>query len=280
MTRTSLAGRCAIVPESRELDLFSSMIARHGAQVIRCPLVSVSRLSDHSQVDAWLERLLAGTIKLIAFYTGEGVLRLVDRADELGRRNDVVEALARTYKIARGPKPGSALRKFDLKVEAVTPQPTTDGLLDLLATMDLTGRTVGVQLYPDAPVERLQQAIEGGGGDWDPVLPYDYAAENADDEVASAIERMANNEVDLIAFTSQLQVHRLSEVAAKRGMVAQLDRAFAATTIAAIGPITADAVERAGGIVAIQPRSNFHMKPLVAEIVRQLGKIRPGDFSA
>jgi len=35
--------------------------------------------------------------------------------------------------------------------------------------------------------------------------------------------------------------------------------------------LTADAVNQAGGQTAIQPSNNFHLKPLVAEIVRTLG---------
>jgi uroporphyrinogen-III synthase len=53
-------------------------------------------------------------------------------------------------------------------------------------------------------------------------------------------------------------------------LTTELARAFDKTKIAAVGPLAADAVTQAGGRTAIQPQNNFHLKPLVAEIVRAL----------
>ena len=39
------------------------------------------------------------------------------------------------------------------------------------------------------------------------------------------------------------------------------------TKIAAVGPVVARAIEEAGGHVSIAPSNNFHMKPLVNEII-------------
>lgn len=274
MTDQPLSGRCVIVPESRELDLFSSMLTRQGAAVIRCPLVRIRALTDFAALDAWSERLIAGGHDLLAFYTGEGVMRIADRAEELGRRDELVAALARPLKLARGPKPVSALRRLGLATDAVTREPTTGGLIDLLGTLELGGQTVAVQLYPGAPDERLGRAIRERGGEFDPVLPYSYASDESDDEVATAIHRMAEGSIDLIAFTSKLQIHRLIDVAERRGIRSVLDKALAATAIAAIGPVTAQALAEAGGKVAISPEVSFHLKPLVAKIVRELGSAR------
>lgn len=274
MTNDSLSGRSIIIPESREFDLFSSMIGRHGATVIRCPLVRIRVLSEFAALDAWSERLVAGQHDLLAFYTGEGVTRIVDRSEELGRRDELVAALADPLKLARGPKPVSALHRLGLAADAVTREPTTDGLIELLSTLQLGGRTVAVQLYPGAPDEQLGAAIRERGGKFDPVVPYRYVSDESDEEVAAAIQRMAEGSIDLIAFTSKLQIHRLIEVAERRGMRPVLDKAFAATAIAAIGPVTAQAVADAGGKVTISPEDSFHLKPLVSQIVRELGPAR------
>ena len=75
--------------------------------------------------------------------------------------------------------------------------------------------------------------------------------DEADDRVALVIQEMAAGRVDLIAFTSSPQVRRLTEVARRLDLTAQLARAFEATRIAAVGPLTADAVAQAGGRTAI-----------------------------
>jgi uroporphyrinogen-III synthase len=111
------------------------------------------------------------------------------------------------------------------------------------------------------------------GAEFDPVLPYRYQSDEHDDEVASMILEMMNGRVDLIAFTSKLQVQRLLEVAERKGLATQLKHSLNAITIAAVGPVAATAVEEAGGTVQVQPASSFHLKPLVREIVRAFGRI-------
>ena len=49
-----------------------------------------------------------------------------------------------------------------------------------------------------------------------------------------------------------------------------LRHGFLRTTIAAVGPVVARAIEEAGGRVSISPSNNFHMKPMVNEIVAAL----------
>jgi uroporphyrinogen-III synthase len=259
-----------VVPESRELDLFTSMLERLGARVVRCPLVVVRGVDDTTELDAWIGRLSQGAHDNLIFYTGEGVTRICAEADRLGVKAAVVDALARARKIARGPKPIAALRKLGLGVDLVAEQPTTEGVLALLSTLSLAGARFGVQLYPDADESALRAAIELAGAAFDPVLPYQYVSDEADERVALVIQEMAAGRVDLIAFTSSPQVRRLTEVAQRLGLTADLARAFGATRIAAVGPLTAEAVSQAGGRTAIQPHHNFHLKPLVAEIVRTL----------
>jgi uroporphyrinogen-III synthase len=260
-----------VVPESRELDLFTSMLEKLGARVVRCPLVVVRDVADTRELDAWIGRLSQGQYDSLVFYTGEGVNRILAATDRLGLTAAVLAALAKARKIARGPKPIAALRKLGLGADAVAEQPTTEGLLALLATLPLAGSRVGVQLYPDSDDAELRTALEAAGAAYDPVLPYQYVSDEADERVALVIQEMAAGRVDLIAFTSSPQVRRLTAVAQRLGLTAELARAFAATRIAAVGPLTAEAVSQAGGQTAIQPASNFHLKPLVAEIVRALG---------
>ena len=265
-----LAGKRIVVPESRQLDLFSTMLERQGASVLRHPLVTVRALQDSAELDAWLRRLAAGGHDFLAFYTGDGVAHIFARAEEIGLRAEAFAAAAEAQKISRGPKPVAALRKLGLRADASTEEPTTAGLLALLAALPLKGRCVGVQIYPGGPSDQLREALARMGARFDPVLPYRYAAEEENQEVALLIREMAAGKVDLIAFTSQLQIHRLQEVGERTSLQQELKQAFERTMIAAIGPVTARAVAKAGGKVAIQPASNFHLKRFVAEIVDAL----------
>lgn len=268
----ALKGRRVVVPESRELDRLSAMFERYGASVVRCPLVLVRPLENTADLDAWLQRLVGGSHDRLVFYTGEGVTHIVARAEQIGLRQEVVAALARVHKIARGPKPGAALRTIGLKADAVTEHHTSAGLLTLLARLPLQGKCVGVQLYPGGPTAMLGEALGRHGAEFDPVMPYRYGSDERDEEVAAVIQEMAAGRIDLIAFTSKLQVQRLTEVAERMNLRAELEQALNTTKIAAVGPVTAEAIGRVGAKVGIEPASNFHLKPFVTEIVRGIGR--------
>lgn len=259
------------VPESRELDRFSEMLEKYGASVVRCPLVRIRPIDETAALDAWIERLVQGRHDTLAFYTGEGVTHIISRAEQLGLHERALAAFRQARKISRGPKPGAAMRKLGFAPDLVTDIPTTEGLLATFEKLPLRDRCVGVQLYPGSPTGLLAEALDGMGAGFDPVLPYRYASDEQDEQVASVIREMANGQIDLIAFTSKLQVERLLEVAARHGIERELEQALRTIIVAAIGPIAAAAVEKAGGTVQIQPASNFHLKPLVTEIIRSLG---------
>lgn len=267
MTSPALRGRRIVVPESRELDLFAAMLERHGAETLRCPLVAIEDVADPAPVEAWLKRLAAGAHDDLILMTGEGVTRLLAFAERAGLRDTVLAAMARARKTIRGPKPARALREVGLAPDIAAEPATTDGVIAALSRVDLAGRRVGVQLYPGNPNPKLTDFLAGAGATADPVLCYRYASDAESSRVAEIIAELASGRVDLIAFTSSPQLRRLQDVARDLALEDELHRALRRTRIAAIGPVTADAVRAAGFDVDIEPAASFHLKPLVNAIV-------------
>lgn len=265
-----LAGRRIIVPETRELEVLAGMLERHGAAVERCPLVAIRDADDPAPVLAWLGRCVAAPPDDLILFTGEGLQRLRKLAGAHGLAEKFVAALGSARKITRGPKPARGLRQLGLKPDLAVDPPTTAGIIAALGRENLAGRRVGVQLYPEAPSDLLDY-LKTMGAAADPVIPYAYASAADENRVVAAIDAMAAGEVDLIAFTSGPQLRRLKSVAKAKGREAALARGFARTRIAAVGPVVTAAVEAAGGIVAIAPAGNFHMRPMVNAIVAALG---------
>ena len=270
-----------VVPESRELDLFAGMLERQGAVAIRCPLVTIRDVEEPeavAAVEAWLGRLAAGEHDDLVLFTGEGVTRLFDFARRAGIEAAVIAGFRRARTIVRGPKPTRALRQAGLSPDIVAEEPTTDGLVGTLSRLDLARRRIGVQLYPDSS-DTLLAFLDRAGAQADPVLCYRYASDEEDARVAEVIGAMAAGRVDLIAFTSTPQIRRLQEVARKRQAVDELGRAMQRTKVAAVGPVTAEAVEKAGWRVDIVPTGSFHLKPFVNELAAALRGASPGEAS-
>jgi uroporphyrinogen-III synthase len=268
----ALAGRRIVVPETRELDLLARMLEQHGAVAVRCPLVSIRDIADAAPVEAWLSRFIARPPDDLILLTGEGLGRLVGFAQRAGIDDAFVAALAKVRKITRGPKPARRLHALGLKPDLAAGEPTTAGVIASLAGENLAGRRVAVQLYPDNPNAALIDFLRNAGASADPVLCYVYGSQSEDGQVADVIDDMAAGRVDLIAFTSSPQVTRLRNVAAASGRAAALQAGLARTTVAAVGPVVARAIEDAGGSVTIAPADSFHMKPMVTAIIAAIGR--------
>lgn len=261
----TLAGRRIGVPESRQLDLFASMLERRGAEVMRCPLVDIHDTPDAAAIDAWITDVVTHGLDDIIWLTGEGVRRLQGFAERQGEAtaNAFWTRLREARAIARGPKPGRELRPLDIRVDLQGTAPTTAGVIETLADHDLTGHRVGVQLYGSDPNTPLMDALAAAGATVLPVAPYIYADQTEDTAVAELIDALCKGHLEAIAFTSSPQVKRLFQVARRRERKAELTQAMARCCVAAVGPLVAESLAERGVATDLMPKSNYFMKPLV-----------------
>ena len=264
MPEQTLAGCTIAVPETRELDVFASLLERRGATVLRCPLVAILDAPDPAPVLDWIRWLAGGGCDDLILLTGEGLRRLLACIErhEPRLREDFVAQLARVRKITRGPKPARALRELGLKPDIAADEPTTGGVIAALRDERLTSRNVGVQLYGTEPNAPLIDFLQGADARVRTVAPYVYASQSDAAAVSALLERMARGEVDAIAFTSAAQVDRLFSVAS----ATQVQAALARTHVAAVGPVVAAALAQRAVQVASMPQDSFFMKPLASAL--------------
>jgi len=275
MQEQSLNGRRIAVPETRELDVFASMLERRGATVLRCPLVAILDAPDPQPVLAWVRRFNAGECDYLVLLTGEGLRRIVACIEKHvpALKPQFLQQLAKVRKVTRGPKPAKALRELGLKPDVAAESPTTTGVIESLQAEALAGKTVGVQLYGTEPNLPLMQALQGFGARVLSVAPYIYADKADDAAVTALLKQMAGGEVDIIAFTSTPQVERLFAV----GPLDLVKKALERVEVAAVGPVAAEALARHGVTVRLIPQDSFFMKPLTTAMADTLGPARPAN---
>lgn len=153
-SRLALHRRCIAVPESRELDIFATLLERRRASVLRCPLIEIRNAPDSAAVLNWLQLFCAGSCDDLIIYTGEGLRRLVDAIDEHAPqlRTAFIAQLGSVRTIARGPKPGRVLREWGLLPQSAVVAfavPTTLG-----ANITEVWCWVITKLAPMAPMAR------------------------------------------------------------------------------------------------------------------------------
>ncbi|HEY6476380.1 MAG TPA: uroporphyrinogen-III synthase [Polyangia bacterium] len=266
-----LEGRTIALPEARELDRLAELVEHAGGTALRCPLVAIRDAPDPRPAEAWLRALAAGEFDDVIFLTGEGLRRLLGAAERLGVHAEVVAALGRARKVTRGPKPARALHEIGLASDLSAPVPTSAGVIDALAGLELGGRRVGVQLYGEEPNRPLVEALARAGATVRTVAPYVYASATDAAAVLALIDALDGGRVDAIAFTSASQVDRLFEVAVSAGAEPGLRAALARACVAAIGPIVVEALERRSVRLDVVPDKGFVMRRLVNALADALG---------
>src|ERR1700731_187654 len=271
-----LTGYRILILETREEAQFSRLLIEQGADVLQCPMFTIRDAPDSAPIEAWIRRFTEKPCDDLVLMTGEGLRRLMKVARRIDLEQEFIAAVGTARKFARGPKPGRALREIGLEPQVTTEKPTSEGIAEMLARVDLRGHRVGLQLYPDKDHGVLIGAISAQGAEVDTVLPYVYDAQAAETNIITAIDEMAQGRIDAIALTSSGQVRRLIEVARAHDREARLREGLARTPIASVGPVVSDELKCHGLRADISPANDaFFMKPLIAAMAAALGRTAP-----
>jgi uroporphyrinogen-III synthase len=271
-----LNGYRILILETREEAQFSRLLTEQGADVLQCPMFAIHDAPDSKPIEAWIRRFIEKPCDDLVLMTGEGLRRLMKVARRIDVEQDFIAAVGSARKFARGPKPGRALREIGLEPQVTTEKPTSEGIVEMLSGLDLTGHRIGLQLYPDKDHSALIGAITAQGAEVDIVLPYVYDAQAADANIVTAVDEMAQGRIDAIALTSSGQVRRLIDVAQAHGCEARLREGLARTPIASVGPVVSDELKSHGLPTDISPANDaYFMKPLISAMAATLGKSAP-----
>jgi uroporphyrinogen-III synthase len=271
-----LNGYRILILETREEAQFSRLLTEQGADVLQCPMFTIHDVADPAPVEAWIRRCINKPFDDLVLMTGEGLRRLMKVVRRMDVEQKFIAAIGSARKFARGPKPGRALRELALEPQMTTEKPTSEGIIEMLARLDLRGHRIGLQLYPDKDHGALIGAITAQGAEIDAVTPYIYDAKAADANIVTAIDEMAKGHVDAIALTNLGQIRRLIEVARAHGDEARLREGLAKTPIASVGPAVSDELKSHGLRADIYPANDaFFMKPLISAMASALGKSPP-----
>ncbi len=266
-----LNGTRILILETREEAQFSKLLAEQGAEVVQCPMFTIRDAPDPAPVEAWIRRAIDKPLDDLVLMTGEGMRRIMKLARARGLDATLVAALAKARKFTRGPKPGKALREIGLEAQQTTEKPTTEGVIEMLAELDLKGRRLGLQLYPDKDHSALTGALAAQGATVDTVLPYVYDSKAADASIIAAIDDMAEGRIDSIALTNLGQVRRLIEAAKAHGSESKLRAGLERTLIASVGPAVSGELAAHGLRTDISPADEaYFMRPLISAMASAL----------
>jgi uroporphyrinogen-III synthase len=150
-------------------------------------------------------------------------------------------------------------------VDLAPGRPTSEGLVELLGEVDLSEKSVGIQLY-GKPNPEFCSALESMGAHVTTVQVYDYAPASDRARILSFIGMLLDDPVDVLTITSSPQLTSLFDVSDEAGLSERLVRRLNEdVAVAVIGEVADRALLDRGIQAKICPRSP-KMAPLAQAI--------------
>jgi uroporphyrinogen-III synthase len=236
-------------------------------------------LASNTEALHFARELAEGKFDMVIFLTGVGARALARVVETAYSVEQYVAALQKIVIVARGPKPVAALKELGVQVTVTVPEPNT--WRDLLKTLDekadsvpLKGRRVAVQEYGNSNPELLAGLSERGAHvtrvpvyEWG--LPEDVAP------LRAAVAAIAREELDVVLFTTAMQVNHLFQVASEMHQEQPMRRALSQMLIASIGPVTSERLTEYGLSADLEP-THPKMGYLVSETAQRSAEILRG----
>lgn len=244
--------------EGRRTAELTDLISRHNGVPLAAPCLREVHRPDAPSLQAEVTRILDADLAVAIFLTGVGTTTVFEAARRMGREADLRYKLDKAIVTVRGPKPTAVLRKLEVRIDLTAPPPnTTAQVLEVLGSVDVSGKTVAVQLY-GAPNPTLSIALRDRGADVLELAPYVWDRPVDPAPILRLLDALDQDAVDALLITSQAQVDNLFGVATDHGRRPKL----ANVAIGVQGPVAEAALERHGLHAAFRP-AHGHMGALV-----------------
>ena len=272
---SGLTGLKVVSFESRLATAMADLISRQGGTPISAPAVREVPLAENPEALKFARELLAGRIDMIVLLTGVGIRALLTAIEGAYPRAEILAALSRIPTIVRGSKSQMVLRDLGVPITLAVPEPNT--WREILIAIDdaaipLQGRRVAVQEYGRSNPE-LVAGLAARGASVMRVSVYRWALPEDCGPLRRAIKAITEREIDLVIFTTAVQVDHLLQVAAESGLEESLRAGLQDAVVASIGPTCSRAMREHGLVVDLEPE-HPKMGPLILTVARHAHVLR------
>ena len=259
-----------------------TLIRREGGEPFVAPSVQERALDDHLGALDFIGRLEAGEFDLLVCMTGAGLSFLRDLAAADSATGSTLtrlsEGLRKTFIVSRGPKPVPILRELGVRAHIVVPEPNTwKEVVDAVASRP--ERRILVQEY-GRPNPAMTAALEALGAQVTPFAIYRWDLPADVEPLREAARRLAAREIDVVLFTSSIQLDHLFLVAGELGIEAEVRSSLAHhAALASVGPIMTASLEAADlpvDIIPVHPKMAGLVKASAEQAAEAVARKRTG----
>ena len=260
--------------ESRLAKEMATLIERLGGVPRVAPSLREVPLEENAAAIDFALKLFSGGFDAVIFLTGVGTRTLFQVLETQYTREKIVNALAKTTVVARGPKPIKVLREYQIPVAIAVPEPNTwREVLHELEENDrgftIKGSRIAIQEYGISNLA-LVTALKDRGANLFLVPVYRWTLPEDIKPLEQVVGLLAGGKGRVVMFTNAAQVDHLLKVAAKNGLNQKLIDALARCVICSVGPTCSEFLRDHQIAVDIEPEH-----PKMGALVHEAAKRGP-----
>lgn len=231
--------------ESRRAKEMETLIRREGGDPLIAPSVQERALEDQKEPLEFIHHLGANDFDLVVCMTGAGLAFLRDLAAANSLLDQLSAGLRNVFIVSRGPKPVPILRELGAKAQIVVPEPNTWKEV-VAAIASRPERRIAIQEY-GRPNPEMTAALEHLGARVTPFAIYRWELPSDTSPLREAARLLASQSIDVVLFTSSIQLDHLLEIAREDSIENEVLHALKTySALASIGPVMTAALESAG----------------------------------
>jgi uroporphyrinogen-III synthase len=239
-----LEGYTVGVTADRRAAEQGELLRRRGARVIDGPTIATAYLGSDARLRRATEQVIASPPDVLVITTGIGIRAWIEAAQSWGLDLALLDALADSKVLSRGPKAAAAAQVLGLEVWATAPDERMTGVQEMLVAEITSDSRIAVQCFGD-DTQDVAASLAGIDA-LVTMIPVYRWQRPADVRPAEALVRATlERRVHAITFTSAPAVRNLFAIADEHAD--DLRDAMNGRVVAAcVGPACADAAREAG----------------------------------
>ena len=266
--KNNFNGLRVLALESRRATEMGKLIVAYGGKPMVAPAMREIPLESNTAALEFGRNLLDGQFDTVIFLTGVGTRALSRVVETIYSHEQFLGALRKVHIIARGPKPVAVLKEWEVPITLAAPEPNTwHEILRVLdenaQTVPIHGRRVAVQEYGVSNPDLIAGLTERGA-QVTSVPVYEWGLPEDVGPLRAAVEALIRREIDVVLFTTAMQVNHLLQIAAEMAEEESVRLALARMVVASVGPTTSERLREYEISVDFEP-SHPKMGYLVSE---------------
>lgn len=270
---TTLKGARVGLLEARFSSTLADLVELYGGRPYAVPALRETPI-DSPRVNQLVQGLSRGRYSTVIFQTGVAATLLFEEAERRGSLEEVRDRLRRCTTIARGPKPAAVLSRNGVKPSIAVGEPyTTPELLASIASLDVSRKYVALLHYGERNRE-LSLALRTRGARLAEFLLYEWQLPVDTAPLKAMVHEIIDGGVDAMAFTNQIQIRHLNQVAEELGLGDELACALTQrVVVASIGPSCSHQLRQLGIQPLVVPEIP-KMRPLISSLSDYISYVR------